>query len=102
MKGGAVQPHLSLGGRLDVGVVRVAHDFVHFDHRPRGDAGEGRFAVVGKVTVHLPGLPEVHGAFDHHGCRPKRLGTETFLSLSIVFPKVELPYHRKYDSEGGG
>lgn len=68
--------HLSLRGRLDVGVAGVADDVVHLLHGPVGDARERALAVVRKVTVHLPSLPEVGRALDQHGSRSEGLEVE--------------------------
>ena len=82
---GEVMSYLSLRGWLDVGVAGVADDVVHLPHGAVVDIGERGLTVVRKVAVHLPRLPEVRRALDHHGSRSEGLaeGLETSASVRV-------------------
>lgn len=66
--------HLSVGGRLNVGVALLADYVVDVVQATSGDGGKRAGAVGGKVAVGAPGATEVSRALNDHGCRPERLG----------------------------
>lgn len=60
-------PHLSIGGRLNVGVALLADDIVDVVQAIRGDARKRSGAVGGKVAVGAPRAAKISRALDDHG-----------------------------------
>lgn len=82
--------HLSLGGRLDVGVAFLTDDIVDVVQPVGGDAGERLGTVVGKVTVRAPGATKIRRALNEHGRRPERLQQERCVFDSSLWLFVQI------------